>query len=94
MTRSRTLTDIAAELGTSKSNITHRIKALSIPCRGHAGRRHAGSPPARHHPPNWTSLAGSPAANSGKLAGKPQVSQDRLEKSSGNLQAELRPIAS
>ena len=31
-----------------------------------------------HQPPDWTSLPGSPDANSGKLAGNPQVSQDRL----------------
>jgi TniQ len=46
VTRSRSLADIATELGTSSSNITHRIRALSIPFRGHAGRHRAASPPA------------------------------------------------
>ena len=46
VTRNRTLTDIATELGTSNSNITHRLRALGIPFRGHAGRHRAASPPA------------------------------------------------
>ena len=46
VTRNRTLTDIATELGTSNTNITHRLRALGIPFRGHAGRHRAASPPA------------------------------------------------
>jgi hypothetical protein len=46
VTRSRTLPDIAAELGTSKSNITRRAKVLGITLRGRGGRSIAGSPPA------------------------------------------------
>lgn len=46
VTHGRTLPDIAAGLGTSKSNVTHRIKALGIPLRGHANRSRAASPPA------------------------------------------------
>lgn len=44
VTRTRTLPDIAAELGTSKSNLTRRAKALGIPLRGRGGRHRAAPP--------------------------------------------------
>ena len=39
VTRARTLPDIAAELGTSKTTVTRRAKALGIPLRGRGGSR-------------------------------------------------------
>jgi len=46
VTRSRTLADIAAELGTSKSSVTRRLRALGIPFRGHTARQHRSPSPA------------------------------------------------
>jgi hypothetical protein len=46
VTRSRTLPDIAAELGTSNSSVTRRLRALDIPFRGQAARQHRSPSPA------------------------------------------------
>ena len=65
VTRNRTLTDIATELGTSNSNITHRLRALGIPFRGHA------APTSRCVTASLT----APPAELDKSTGKPGCEQ-------------------